>query len=196
VIMQRTIYNNYLSLIAGKDFGRLRVVILSGLPGSGKSTWAGVLQEEYGYKYVSTDKVRVEMLKLTKGKFASTSEYVKLKDKVYDFVRAMAERWLKKGKQVVIDGTHLNEQLMLTVQYLRSWGVGADQALVVYVDAGSKSEIKKRFVNLPGINEDGRSWVEAWEAAYDYFAQKIKSGEVKIPENSVLGYKVVWVKNS
>ncbi|EKD80561.1 MAG: hypothetical protein ACD_40C00056G0002 [uncultured bacterium] len=193
--MQQEIYSNYLNLIFGRDFDRLRVVILSGLPGSGKSTLAEILQDEYGYAYVSTDTARVEMLKLTKGKFATTKQYVKLKGQVYDFVREKAGQLLQRNNKVIIDGTHLNEQLEITLQYLRSLGMDNNEILTVYVDAGGKSVIVKRFVDREGKNADGRSWVEAWETAYDYFRNQIKRGAIRIPENIVLGCSVVWVKN-
>lgn len=175
--------------------GGKRAVVLSGLPGSGKSTFAAILQDLYDYEYVSTDVARAELLRLTRGKYASTSEYKRLKSQVYDYVRELAGMALARGKRVVIDGTHLNEQLPMTLDYLRTRQVTPKEVVVVYVTAGGKERVRQRFVAKPGRNGDGRTWVEAWETAYDFFAQQLKMGEVVIPENKVLECPVVWVKN-
>ena len=193
--MQREIYSDYLRLLLGRKLGELKVVLLSGLPGCGKSTLAEILQKQYGYKYVSTDIARTDLLKLTKGKYATTEQYLALKEKVYEHVRILAKNFLQQKDMVVIDATHLNEQLNLTLEFLKRQSCKTDEVLVVYVDGGEKDKVKARFIQRPGKNKDGRSWVEAWETTYDFFVNQIKEGKVKVPENKMLGYEVVWVKN-
>lgn len=193
--MQKFIYSDYLRLLAENDLRAVRTVILSGLPGSGKSTLGEVLQDGFGFDYLSSDVIRVKLMKLVKGKYATTDEYIKNKNNVYDFMREKARRMLNKGRRVVLDATHLNEQLQITTDFLRQLGISGPEGLVVFVDGGSKSNIKKRFELREGVNADGRKWVEAWETAYDFFVSQIKSQVVRIPENYVGKYKVLWVKN-
>jgi adenylate kinase family enzyme len=193
--MQQEIYSDYLRLIAGREMWKLRVVVLVGLPGCGKSTLAGILQQCFGYRYVSTDRARVEMMKLTKSKYSTSQQYVMLKGDVYKFVREMTKDYLRKKQRVVVDATHMNEQLPITVDYLSRLGVVEGELLIVYVEGGSKEHVRARFVDRGGRNRDGRTWVEAWEQAYDYFTDRMKQGLVKIPENKVGRFEVVWVKN-
>lgn len=193
--MQRVIYNNLLTLIREVDLSKFKVIILSGLPGSGKSTLGEFLRETWKFVYLSSDQARVEILKLTKGKFASTSEYIKNKEAVYDYMRAEAKKLLKNNKRVVLDATNLNEQREKNIEYCRNLGLKIKEALLIYVDAGKKDRIKARFINRKGKNADGRAWVEAWETAYDYFVKQLESKIITIPENEEGGYKVVWVLN-
>lgn len=193
--MQRKIYSNFVSLLAEVDFSSLRFVLLCGLPGSGKSRVSELLRDQWGYRYLSSDLARVAVLCLTPGKFADTSQYLAYKKTVYQYLRDEGKRIIEAGKKVVMDATHLNEQRINNLEWCRDLGLTKEEVLVVYVDGGSKEEIRKRFKNMKGKNADGRTWEEAWETAYDYFTSQIKSGSVTIPENKERGYRVIWVIN-
>lgn len=193
--MQQKIYLDYLHFLAEFDFRKNRVVILSGLPGSGKSTLGEILRDDMGYEYLSSDVARVKIMKLPKGKYATTSQYEQYQAMLYQYMRERAVRLIKEGGRVVLDATHLNVQRAVLLEYFRQEGIERELVRLIYVDGGRKEEIRKRFVNRKGKNKDGRGWVEAWETAYDYFVGKIESGEVKLPQNIEKGYPVVWVKN-
>jgi len=173
-----------------------RAIVMCGLPGSGKSYLGEKLQDEYGWKYLSSDQSRVEILKLTVGKFAKSSEYVNYKSKVYEYMRKVGGESLKNGRKVVFDATHLNEQREILLDYLmEEIGLKEEEVLIVYVDAGDKENVRKRFEVKEGKNADGRSWVERWETAYDFFLDGIESGEITIPKDLEKGAQVVWVQN-
>lgn len=193
--MQRVIYSNFLTLMSETDFRTVRLVILCGLPGSGKSSLGEILRDQLGYKYLSSDVARVEILRLTKGKFAGTPEYLANKARVYEYLRERAGRELESRGKVVLDATHLNEQRGDNLEWCRQRGLSGEEVLVVYVDGGGKELVRRRFWGKPGMNADGRTWEEAWETAYDYFASQIGAGSVRVPENEEKGYPVIWVLN-
>ena len=80
------------------------VIIVFGLPGSGKSYFASRLASELGADYVNTDKVRKEMF--TKPTYSDEEKilvYKKLLDEVYHHAHAK--------KTLVIDGTFHQEKV-------------------------------------------------------------------------------------
>lgn len=193
--MQRKIYSSFVSLLAEVDFSKLRVVVLCGLPGSGKSSLGELLRDEWRYQYLSSDLARVAVLRLTKGKFADTSQYLANKAAVYQYLRDKSKSFLEAGKKIVLDATHLNEERANNLDWIRNLGVVRGEVLVVYVEGGDKELIRQRFIQRKGKNADGRTWEEAWETAYDYFISQIKHRSVTIPENEERGYRVIWVLN-
>lgn len=195
MVMQWTTYNSYLQLLKELDWDKIRVVVLCGLPGSGKSSLGLILEEALGYKYVSSDIARVEVLKLTKAKFCSNEEYQQNTERIYDFMREQLRQSVARRGKITLDATHLNAQRIKSLELCQSLGIAREELIVIYVDAGSKTNVQSRFANRTGENKDGRSWLSAWEEAYDYFADLINSGKVQLPKNNEKGYRVVWVRN-
>ncbi|MGB8959926.1 MAG: AAA family ATPase [Candidatus Aminicenantales bacterium] len=74
------------------------LIILTGLPGTGKSTVAGALARELGAAVLSTDKIRAE--KRGRPGFSRAE-----KGGVYERLFARAERGLRDGRSLVLDGT-------------------------------------------------------------------------------------------
>lgn len=83
------------------------LIILTGLPGTGKSTVAAALALELGAVVLSTDKIRAEGRK-TPG--FSRAE----KGGVYERLFARAERGLRGGRSVILDATFYLESLRET----------------------------------------------------------------------------------
>ena len=81
------------------DDTRLQVVIMSGLPGSGKDTW---IQENLpNYKVISLDKLRFEM-----GIQPSDNQ-----GEVANRAKAIAKNYLRNGENFVWNATNLSKQL-------------------------------------------------------------------------------------
>jgi len=80
------------------------LIILTGLPGTGKSTVAAALARELGAVVLSTDKIRAESRKRPG---FSRSE----KGSVYERLIVRAKRGLEAGRSVVLDGTFYTESL-------------------------------------------------------------------------------------
>lgn len=187
-------YADFESLL--QDFSErvYKAVVLVGLPGSGKSTLAEKLASKFEMAHLSSDKARVEILKINRAKFSrGAKEYLAYKDKVYEFIRKWGSELLESGKRVIFDATHINEQRAILLQHLQN--KGWREVVVIYVDGGDKDKVRERIKRKSGKNEDGRTWEEAWETAYNYFADQIERGIIKIPSGEENGYKVVMVRN-
>ena len=80
------------------------VILVMGLPGSGKSYFAAKLSEAFDFAYISSDVVRFRN--------GYRSRYgVNDKFEVYRLMLAMTEVELNKGKSVVVDATFYRKSL-------------------------------------------------------------------------------------
>lgn len=84
---------------------RIRLVLVGGLPGSGKSTFAQQLADDFGWTVLSSDEIRRDLglrYEDLQDEVAYTPETVA---KVYDAMRHRAEHLLGRGMSVVLDAT-------------------------------------------------------------------------------------------
>ena len=78
--------------------------MITGLPGTGKSTLAAALAAELGARHLNTDMIREEIGK--KGQYDPET-----KAAIYRTMMHRAEQELRQGRDVVIDGTFYSEEL-------------------------------------------------------------------------------------
>ena len=78
-----------------------QLIVMCGVPASGKSTVSSSLQEKTGYKLISRDKVREEL-----GEFNYNKEgHAKVREAFHDKIRGA----LFNGESVIADATHLTK---------------------------------------------------------------------------------------
>lgn len=75
--------------------------LMSGVPGSGKSTWAREFAQKSGAAYVSRDEIRFSLLQPEDDYFAHESEVLNI------FYKTIKDA-LSSGKDCIADATHLN----------------------------------------------------------------------------------------
>lgn len=86
--------------------GRPCLVLVTGLPGTGKSTLARKLEAEHGFVRVSTDRVRRELVAAAPGGEGPGGRYTpEWTAATYAACRERAAALLEEGARVVVDGT-------------------------------------------------------------------------------------------
>jgi predicted kinase len=119
------------------------VILLAGLPGTGKSTLARKIAKRYGLEHISTDSVRKRIFRdirrdsFSKGSYSSRQRMV-----VYDTVNYVLYTLLKHGVGCVLDGTFYQERLRAKVKRI-SARFNAKFLLVIVTCP--ESLIRKRF---------------------------------------------------
>jgi aminoglycoside phosphotransferase family enzyme/predicted kinase len=113
------------------DKAAVRLVLVGGAPGTGKSTLAGAIGGELGYTVLSSDRVRKELAGLNPDTPAPAAYGSGLYDaehtrRTYGELTARAEKLLARGESVVLDA---------------SWTRAADRALAVAVGARTHSRV-------------------------------------------------------
>lgn len=82
----------------------MKLIVVFGLPGSGKSYLASRLSEKLGYGYLSSDIIRRDML--DNQTYSENERFI-----VYERMKEEAEDILKDDKSVVLDATFYREKL-------------------------------------------------------------------------------------
>ena len=80
------------------------VIIVSGLPGSGKSFFAEQLADRIGYKYINSDKVRQALH--ARGKYSAQDKLI-----VYMEMLVQTTKALEENKSVVADATFYHHSM-------------------------------------------------------------------------------------
>lgn len=122
------------------------VILLAGLPGTGKSTLARNLAYKYNIEHISTDSVRKRIFRYVKhedfgkGFYSSTQRQV-----VYDTINYTLYTLLKYGIGSVLDGTYYLERLRSKVQRIcYRWDARFFLVIVKCPDSISKRRFEER----------------------------------------------------
>jgi len=125
--------------------GAVRLILIGGAAGTGKSTLARALSDELGAQVISTDDVRAQMVARGEitgepgvlGEGLYTRENI---EAVYDAVLRRAHRGLSEGRAVILDGTWSDSR-----QRQRAREVAADSALAEFACVASLDETVVRI---------------------------------------------------
>ena len=91
--------------------GRVRLVLVGGLPGTGKSTLAAELAEHLGARLVSSDRLRTELFGPAEPSAYGTGQFAPDRiDQVYERLLDRAEHLLARGESVVLDASWTSER--------------------------------------------------------------------------------------
>ncbi|MFC1653956.1 AAA family ATPase [Patescibacteria group bacterium] len=172
--------------------GNEKIVIMCGVPGSGKSYFAKKMKKEYGHSYISTDVIRFSKVYENQVKYLdSTDEYVRTRELVYKLLHEGVFRRLRGGKKVVVDATYLGPQREVLLELLEERGV-KDQAVFVAVKT-DENVIKSRIGNKKLKN--GESYLNKWSVAHNWFRDRLSDGRLRYPDEKKDGVRVVEVWN-
>lgn len=119
------------------------LILVMGLPGTGKSYFARHLAEKIGAEYLNTDMIR-DNLGL-RGQYDAAS-----KQKVYDRLYREAEQQLKEGITVIVDGTFHQRERRKELRAVAQ----ANNALLQFIVITAKEElIKERTARKRAYSE-------------------------------------------
>jgi predicted kinase len=142
------------------------IVLIAGLPGSGKSYFAVKLSAKLGAMYISSDKVRKGLDALGKYSFKNKME-------VYFEMVKMANRLLLDQKTVVVDATfYLNSMRTLFYKLAKTHN---SEICLVYINA-NEALIKER---LSKPRQDSEADFKVYEQIRDQF-QPINTTHLKL----------------
>ncbi len=173
-----------------RDF---QVIMMSGLPGVGKSYLARKMVKWFGAIYLSSDVLRRSLLSGMEEKYLkSEGEYLDTRSEVYSRIQKRMMQGLRKGRKVVVDATLLAPQREQMLSVLRNADM-ISEAVVVLVRADDglirhRIQLRKRQALDPEEFEGG------WERAYRWFTEGILKGEMAYPSEAE-GVRVIELWN-
>lgn len=110
------------------------LIMIVGLPGTGKTTFAKALQQHMGVKHLNSDMIREELG--LRGRYTKED-----KSKVYHELLNRTGNYLRNGKSVIVDATLYLEELR--VPYRRLAGAVGCQVHWVEMKANPETIIKR-----------------------------------------------------
>ncbi len=113
------------------------LIMLSGLPGSGKSTWARRLAKAIGADHVETDRLRRAIFPV---RTYSGKEHAVVYRAAFEAVR----RALSQGKHGILDATNLTDSAR---QPARALAEKLDVGLAIVVFVPAEEEIRRRLAS-------------------------------------------------
>ncbi|MAT56298.1 MAG: hypothetical protein CMN32_17645 [Saprospirales bacterium] len=133
------------------------LILVAGLPASGKTTFANALAKKLGALRLNSDTLR-EKLNL-RGKYDEAS-----KQKVYEAMLTLAEEILLEGKNLVVDSTFYKEALR------KPWHELADKtnAATFFIEVTVSDEDARQRLQIPRADSEATwdvytSLKESWE---------------------------------
>jgi aminoglycoside phosphotransferase family enzyme/predicted kinase len=119
--------------------GSVRLILVGGGPGTGKTTLARALAEKLGAQVISTDDVRAQMVARGEitgepgilGEGLYTRENI---EAVYDAVLGQARRGLSEGRTVILDGTWSDPRQRQRAREVAAHSALAELACVASLD--------------------------------------------------------------
>lgn len=119
------------------------VILLAGLPGTGKSTLARKIARRYRLEHISTDSVRKRIFKdVREDSFGRGSYSIRQRLVVYDTIYYVLYTLLKHGVGSVLDGTFYQERLRSKVKRIST---RFDAKFLLVIVTCPESFIRKRF---------------------------------------------------
>lgn len=165
------------------------LIIICGLPGTGKTTLAKALAKKFHLTHISTDIIR-------KKHFKHREYSKKEKMKVYSLVFSEAEKELVVGKNIALDGTFYKSTLRKTAYSLAK---KYKTKFFIIECTISENEIKKRIEKREKTKNASEADFKTYKKVNLQFNQiKEKHLKINCAENMTSKIKKVaaWIKPS
>jgi predicted kinase len=170
-----------------KELQPFSIIMLAGLPGSGKSFVGRAVAELLSGNYFSSDEYREKMFASSRFDLAGDEIVRKLSMDAYLSMYRDAAKVVKKGGRAVIDATHLKPERQEMIRLLPEF-----KAKTAFLVVKCEEMIAAQWMRLKeGMANEQETHFEAWQRVRGYFKKHLAVGEYSWPSEAVDGVRVV-----
>jgi predicted kinase len=168
------------------------IVLMAGLPGSGKSFVGRAIASFIGAEVLRSDDIR-QVTFADSGRLEQDSSlYAPKSEVVYAYMRQRMVEIALNGGKVVVDATHMNNHRVVAIDALRSAHL-LDSSVMVLVESDPEIVIARQRSRM-GDPGTGETWEEGWLRVYNWFQEQLNLGHYCYPSEAD-GIRVLQVKN-
>lgn len=167
-------------LLSGKDLTVLlkqaKVVLMVGMPGSGKSTISELLASAYGFWRFSSDQIRMEEL-FPDQEHRQADQHDQVMLARYQVYKELARRValaVQRGQRVVVDSTNLDDKRDMIVQALLE--VTQPESIAMVCVKTPEHIMKSRFT------WEGSESAQKWLSVYEFWKNYLAEGSASYPK--------------
>jgi putative hydrolase of the HAD superfamily len=152
-----------------------KVVLMVGMPGSGKSTISQLLASAYGFWRFSSDQIRMEELFPDQShRVANEHDKVMLaRYQVYQELSRRVSQAVQRGQRVVVDSTNLDDKRAMLMKSLLE--VTQPESIAFVCVKTPEQIMKGRF------KWEGEDSAQKWLSVYDYWKGYLDEGKASYP---------------
>lgn len=177
---KKTAENVLKKLLSGKDLTVLlrqaKVVLMVGMPGSGKSTISQLLASAYGFWRFSSDQIRMEELfPDQEHRQANQHDQVMLaRYQVYQELARRVAQAVQRGQRVVVDSTNLDDKRDMIMKALLE--VTKPESIAMVCVKTPENIMKSRF------SWEGEDAAQKWFSVYEFWQNYLAEGKASYPK--------------
>ncbi|OGD63538.1 hypothetical protein A2160_05050 [Candidatus Beckwithbacteria bacterium RBG_13_42_9] len=176
----------------GEKLKSSQVILMCGLPGSGKSSLAEKLGQTLGYKIISSDKIRERVFKSSRFDPAGDEHVRSLKPRYYSLLFEEVKKIVLGGEKIIVDASNLSRERPALIDKI-SQLIPREKMTILTVRT-PKEVIAKRMEKAQGPRTKKESFFQAWQRVYGFFEKYLQDGEYSWPTKSE-GVRIIEIKN-
>ncbi len=170
-----------------------KIILMAGLPGSGKTIIANVIAEEFGAIVLRSDSIRQQIFEDSTALDVDSGRYLEKSERVYEHMRDEMVRLVGEGEKVIVDATHLNHHRQAAIDRLKKEDLIRFAALLL-IEAKEGVIVERQRIR-PGEPGTGETWEDGWKRVRGWFLEQIDEGVITYPSDNE-GISIIRIENN
>lgn len=166
------------------------VIMMCGLPGSGKSYFAQKIQSEIGGKRLYSDAYRKKILGTSHYDVADEEVVRKHSAMAYQMMYDDAAALIQQGEKVILDATHLNQARAEVLDHLQKY----TNSICMIIVHSSDEAVEARMSKKDGYANENETFAQACNRIRSNFKKRLAEGNATWPNESE-GVKIIEIHN-
>ncbi len=170
-----------------------KIILMAGLPGSGKTTIANAIAEEFEAIVLRSDSIRQQIFEDSTALDVDSGRYLEKSERVYERMRDEMIRLAGEGEKVIVDATHLNHHRQVVINRLKEEDL-IHFAVLLLIEAKEEVIVERQKMRS-GEPGTGETWEGGWKRVRGWFLEQIDEGTITYPSDNE-GISIIRIENN